>query len=115
MGLVAHAKRELELAGLFEDDPDYDGMIGNAVMELIEAFANQGHSEFSASMVRDIFTRVSNFKTLTPITSDPAGWHDVSEVSGRHMLQSLRDPAIFSVDDGATWYSIDDPQDDRQP
>ena len=29
-GLVDHAKKELDLAGLFDKDSDYDGMIGKA-------------------------------------------------------------------------------------
>jgi len=34
--LVEHAKRELTLAGLFNKDSDYGGMMGDSVMELME-------------------------------------------------------------------------------
>jgi len=57
MGLMEHAKKELELAGLFAKDSDYGGMLGDAVLELIEKFAEQGHSGASAGMVSDLFGR----------------------------------------------------------
>lgn len=81
--LVDHAKKELEKASLFDKDSDYDGMIGKAVLELLEVFSKQGHSGMSAAMVRDLFNKLSDFKTLTPITSKTDEWHDVSESIGR--------------------------------
>jgi len=66
MGLVDHAHRELNKAGLFSQDSDYEGMIGRAVFELIKVFAKQGHSGFSASMTTELFSRLSRFEALTP-------------------------------------------------
>ena len=43
MNSIDHAKLELQMAGFFDKDSDYGGMIGEAVMELMEVFANQGH------------------------------------------------------------------------
>lgn len=109
MSLVEHAERELRLAGLFDKDSDYGGMLGGAALELIKVFASQGHSGFSAGMTRDLFALLSNFKTLTPITSNPEEWTDVSEMSGGPMWQSKRCPSVFSKDGGATWYDLDVP------
>lgn len=50
-GLCQHAKRELQLAGLFDQDSDYEGMLGTAVYEIIKVFAQQGHSGASAEIV----------------------------------------------------------------
>ena len=36
--ITEHARRELEIAGLFDKDSDYNGNIGTAVMELMEVF-----------------------------------------------------------------------------
>ena len=39
MGLVEHAKLELEIAGLLDEEGDfYGGMTGKAVLELMEIF-----------------------------------------------------------------------------
>ena len=56
MGLIEHAKTELEIAGLFDVKGGfYEGMTGKAVIELIEVFSKQGHSGMSAPLVANIF------------------------------------------------------------
>jgi hypothetical protein len=108
-GTYEHALYELNKAGLTGKDADYGGMIATAVLELIKTFSNQGHSGFSASMVREIFNKLSNFETLTEITSDPEEWEDVTEISdGQVLFQNKRNPAIFSKDGGKTWWHVDD-------
>lgn len=109
MSLVEHAKYELELAGLFDKDSDYDGMLGEAVLELVEVFAKQGHSGFSASQTLQIFNEVANYKPLTAIGVSPDEWVDQSEASGVPMWQNKRRGTTFSRDAGKTWYDIDDP------
>lgn len=110
-GLVDHAKKELELAGLFDKDSDYDGMIGKAVMELCKCFAGQGHSGFSANWVLDLFSRLGKYEPLTPITDNPKDWTDVSNLGGKdspEMWQSKRNPSLFSENGGKTYYDVDD-------
>lgn len=111
-GLANHAKFELELAGLFDKDSDYNGMVGKAVMELMKLFAKQGHSGFSANWVLDLFNRLGHFKTLTPITDCPSEWNDVSNLGGGKgspkMWQCTRNPALFSENGGKTYYDVDD-------
>lgn len=106
--LVDHAKYELKLAGLFDNDSDYDGMLGDAVLELVKVFAKQGHSGFSAHRTLELFNIVANFKPLTPIGSTKDEWADQSEASGRPMWQNKRRASTFSRDGGKTWYDIDD-------
>lgn len=105
--LVAHARRELTGAGLFSKESDYDGMLGEAVLDLVKTFASQGHSGFSAMTTLDIFDRVAKFKTLTPVTNDPEEWMDVG--NGQH--QSRRCPSFFSNDGGQTYYDLDGDKD----
>lgn len=108
--LVEHAKYELELAGLFDKDSDYDGMLGDAVLELVKVFAKQGHSGFSAHQTLQIFNQVANFKNLTPIGKSADEWIDQSNVSSEPMWQNKRRGSTFSRDGGKTWYDIDDPK-----
>jgi hypothetical protein len=111
-----HGKEELERAGLLDKDSDYDGMLGDAVLELLKVFGNQGHSGMSAMMTIDLFDKLAKQKNLTPITDDPAEWMNVQEYYGKDgagqgmkgVWQNRRDAALFSNDGGKTYYSVDD-------
>lgn len=106
--LVKHAQEELKLAGLFDKDSDYDGMLGSAVLELVKVFSKQGHSGFSAHQTLKIFNLVADYKPLTPIGKSKDEWMNVSEASGYPMWQNTRRGSTFSRDGGKTWYDIDD-------
>jgi hypothetical protein len=109
-GLEDHAKYELAKAGLFDKDSDYGGMIGKAVLELAQTFAKQGHSGMSAAWVRELFNKLANYETLTPITNEAEEWNDVTEYTGdgKQLFQNKRNPAVFSKDGGETWYNVNE-------
>lgn len=111
-GLSDYARRELELAGMFDEDSDYDGAIGEAVMGLIDVFAAQGHSGFSAGITQSIFNQLASYKPLSELTNDPDEWCEIAEdvVDGKKfkMYQSKRSPVCFSRDGGKTYWNIDE-------
>lgn len=101
MSLSNHARRELELAGLLSPESDYGGMLGDAVLQLIDTFSAQGHSGASAEVVIDLFSRVARYEILTPIVEDkPEDWHDVSEPSGYPCFQHRRLSRLFKDGEG---------------
>jgi hypothetical protein len=107
--MTAHAKKELELAGLFDKDSDYEGMLGNAVMELVSTFSKQGHSGMSAALTTDLFRRLANWEALTELTDNPEDWNDISEYQNdKPGWQNTRNSACFSEDGGKTYWNIDD-------
>ena len=109
--LVKHAETELRLAGLFDANSDYEGMLGQSVLALVRCFSAQGHSGFSAQMTLNVFNRVARFKTLTEITSDPSEWRNISDMTPGEspaVWQNLRQSSCFSNDGGKTYYDIDD-------
>lgn len=90
--LTEHAKRELQMAGLFDESGDfYGGMTGKSVMELVEIFEKQGHSGMSAPMIIDVFSKVANFKIIKPITCTADEWLEVSE----NIFQNNRLYSVF--------------------
>lgn len=95
--LVSFARSELERAGLFKEDSDYDGMLGDAVMKMVEMFADQGHSGFSAGMAIDIFKKVASCQPLTPLTGEDDEWNEIYD----GMFQNRRCPHVFKNADGA--------------
>ena len=113
-GLVDHAHRELELAGLFDPSSDYDGALGHAVMDLIKLFSDQGHSGMSAATVSELFNQLSHYKALTPC--DHTNQDHIQDVSdqgtlGTRTLQCRRVPSHFSNNGGQSWFDMDNPED----
>jgi len=78
LSLKKHAENELRIAGLFDKDSDYGGMLGEAALEIVEVFAKQGHSGMSASMVTSIVEKLMRFEPLTPLTGDDDEWCEFS-------------------------------------
>lgn len=101
--LVNHAKTELTLAGLFDENSGYGGMLGKAVLELITVFSNQGHSGMSANKVSNLFNKLSRFKPLVPLTLNDDEWVEVSTGT----FQNKRNSAVFKDGKNAKAYFID--------
>lgn len=106
--LTQHAETELRLAGLYDKDSDYDGMLAPAVMDMIYVFASDGHSGFSAMRTLDLFDTLARYKTLTPLTSNPGEWMEVTCGQEKRQWQNRRDSRCFSDDGGKTWYNYED-------
>jgi len=111
--LTSHAQRELELAGWFNKESDYEGMIGEAIMELMTVFAKQDHSGFSASIVSRLFNKLSRYEPLNPLTGEDSEWEEVETgvFQNRRCSKVFRENGqaynvegrIFRDPDGSTW------------
>lgn len=114
--LVQHAIRELDLIGE-DENADYDGMIRDAVLEIVRTFSRQGHSGYSAGYTLSLIERLLAFEPLSPLTDDPAEWHHVEEAAaGRpDVWQGKRNSAAFSNDGGKTYYLVSDDERCLQP
>ncbi len=101
MGLREHAEREMRLA--FTEECEMQDTVRENVMELINVFAEQGHSGFSAPYVLDLFEKVANYKLLSPLTGDDSEWFDVSQYFGssRVVFQNNRLSSVFKEGDRA--------------
>lgn len=91
--LYQHAERELRAAGYYDADSDYGGMLPEAVLELVEVFSKQGHSGMSASIVRQLFNTLVDFKPLSPIKDTEDEWVLVDE--DKQIYQNKRLSAVF--------------------
>ena len=99
--LVEHARRELVLIG---EDP----MTISGYLDVIQAFADMGHSGGSAPIMIANLTKLLYFKPLSALTDNPDEWMNVSAMSGQdtNLWQSVRDPECFSTDGGKTYYCL---------
>jgi len=105
MSLKEHAQRELTLACLFDKDSDYEGMLGEAVMRMIEVFSAEKHSGSSAAQTINIFKRVANYECLTPLTGKDDEWVSVAAYgNGNPVWQNNRVSSVFKDKDGKAYY-----------
>ncbi len=95
--LIRFAERELRIAGLYDEDSDYGGMLAEAVMDLIHVFSDHNHSGFSANMTASIFAKLAKFKPITPLTGADDEWNDVGD--GKY--QNKRCAHVFKDEDRA--------------
>jgi hypothetical protein len=103
--LVEHASAELESAGWFDKDGMYHGMIGEAVIQLVKLFAEQGHSGMSAGIVRNLFNTVASYRPIEPLTGEDSEWMECGEQDGKPLYQNRRCSRVFKCGDEA--YDID--------
>ena len=80
MSLVEHARTELKAAGLLDPEGHcYGDLVGNAVLELVEIFAKQGHSGMSAELCIEAFSKVAAYQPLAPLTGEDDEWCEVAD------------------------------------
>lgn len=100
--LVEHARRELDLLGEEES-------IILGYLEMIQIFADMGHSGGSASVFVPTLNRLMRFENLKPLTDDPDEWFFHGEDTSGHpegMWQNRRNGEAFSHDGGKTYYLL---------
>ena len=116
--LVDYAKDELKRIGMIDSGEPYNDWATEAILDLIELFASQGHSGFTAPYVLYMFCRLAMFKPVSPLTGEDDEWKDV----GDGLLQNKRYSAVFKgkdgtaynvegkvfTDDGEVWYTSKD-------
>lgn len=103
--LVKHAKREFIALGytpIDKADPDDpNSWIQQNILELLETFANQGHSGTSAPYCINYFKKLAAFEPLCPLTGEDNEWQEV----GDNLFQNIRCSSVFKQNDHV--YNID--------
>jgi hypothetical protein len=101
--LLSYAENELNRIGMTEDSPDeMNVMMRKHILHMMNEFAEEGHSGFSASYAINILTKLMEFKPLSPLTGEDDEWNLV----GDGHWQNKRCSSVFKgVDDSC--YDID--------
>lgn len=99
--LLKHAERELSLIG-YDGTDEYDNKAKKAILELIETFAKQRHSGFSAGYVVSLFNKLARYETLSPLTGNDDEWNEIPDNQPQHgvLFQNNRNSAVFKTDEG---------------
>ena len=102
--LIKHAKAELSLIYTEEDLKEgINKLAYDCIMELIEVFSKQGHSNNSASYVINSFKKLASYETLTPLTGEDDEWGLIRD-EPEPKWQNIRDSAVFKNSDGSSYY-----------
>ena len=105
--ILEHAKDELNRIGMTEDSPDeMNVMMRKHILHMMNEFAEEGHSGFSASYAISILTKLMDFKPLSPLTGEDNEWGNVREYGESPSWQNKRRSSVFKNADG-TCYDID--------
>lgn len=96
--LVAHARRELRIAG--EDNNMIRGLC-----KVVQAFADMGHSGSSAHAAAHYLDALLRFQPLTDLTDNPGEWIDrhAEGMTSSPLWQSKRNSEAMSTDGGKTY------------
>ena len=105
--ILEHAKDELNRIGMTEDSPDeMNVMMRKHILHMMNEFAEEGHSGFSASYAISILTKLMDFKPLSPLTGEDNEWGNVREYGESPSWQNKRRSSVFKNADD-TCYDID--------
>ena len=96
-GSIEYAKSEL--ARITKDGDGLQDAINKNVLDIVELFASQGHSEISAGYVMSVLERLLRFKPLTPLTGEDDEWTEVSDKMGQGCFQNKRCSSVFKTTD----------------
>lgn len=116
-----HAKRELDLILKQCEDEEAVQMqqvINDDILKIVEIFADQGHSGFSANYAINILTKLLKYQFITPLTGEDDEWIEVTDGVYQNKRQSnifkdkdrfdgkayYLDGKAFSDDGGKSWY-----------
>jgi hypothetical protein len=105
MNLLSHATRELDALGLTEDSPDEMNVaMRKHILHMVEEFAKEGHSGFSASYTLSLLKKLLAFEPLLPLQGTDDEWNDVSAYGPTDrgpVYQNNRCSHVFKDIDGA--------------
>jgi hypothetical protein len=98
---------ELDRIGMTEDSPDEMNVaMRKHILHMMQEFANEGHSGFSAGYAIGILTKLLDFKPLTPLTGEDDEWVNVRGYGVDAHYQNKRRSSVFKDANGEV-YDID--------
>lgn len=78
-----HAFREFKAAGWLNADntfkDEYQGMLCEHVLKLLEVFADEGHSGTSAPYAINLFEKLAKFEPIVPLTGEDWEWNECAD------------------------------------
>lgn len=101
--ILEHAKRELDLIGMTADnEEEMNRMMREHILKMIQVFADEGHSGFSANYAVNILSKLLKFEPISPLTGDDSEWTELDYGSDMK-YQNKRLSRVFKGADGRAY------------
>jgi hypothetical protein len=100
-----HALSEFRAAGWTDETGKFKDEMQEAicthVLKLLDAFADEGHSGFSASYAINLFEKLAKFEPVAPLTGEDWEWEEISDgrTNGVTVYQNKRCGRVFKQSD----------------
>jgi hypothetical protein len=102
MSFIEFAKSELDRVGMTADSEDEMNVaMREHILRMVEAFADEGHSGFSANYAVNCLDKLLRYQPLSPLTGEDDEWNEV----GDGVYQNKRCGRVFKENGEA--YDID--------
>lgn len=98
---LSHAEAELALIGLGPDCTDMNKSMRDHILRMINVFADEGHSGFSASYATAILEKLLRFEPVTPLTGADDEWGEPYSSDGTQ--QNKRCGHVFREKNGRAY------------
>lgn len=107
--LRSFAEHELRLIGMLGSDDEMNAAMADHILKMVDLFAAEGHSGFSAPYAINALNQLLRFEPLTPLTGDDEEWMEVTD----GLYQNKRCSRVFKKDgkaydiEGIVWRDKD--------
>lgn len=100
--IKTYAIDELTRIGMYDSDDTMDRMMCEHILKMVDVFAEEGHSGFSAEYAISILEKLLRWEPLSPLTGDEDEW---TEREGR-TFQNKRCFRVFKDSKNGQAYDI---------
>lgn len=113
MNIIEFAKEEFRHANWTDENGKFydeiQKMMCDGILKLLEVFAEEHHTGFTASYALNIFEKLARWEPISQITGEDSEWVEVSE----NLWQNKRCSRVFKDENGAydidgiVWYRVE--------
>ena len=104
--METYAIDELTRIGMYGSGDEINDVMCEHILKMVNVFAEEGHSGFSANYAISILQKLLRFEPLSPLTGEDDEWNDVSEYSGYKLYQNKRLSRVFKEGKDGQAYDI---------
>lgn len=100
--MKTYAIDELTRIGMYGSDDEMNDMMCEHILKMVDVFAEEGHSGFSAEYATSILQKLLRFEPLSPLTGEDDEWNEVDT----EVYQNKRLSRVFKEGKDGQAYDI---------